>query len=189
MDYQSICHSVKIEESATGNAIPPIDFSPLCRWDKTWMLQIVLIYHDMKLMNTLRHSHLFCYQCLAGKASPMRNNFSPKFSLKDDSDSKNCVYFVEYCQYTDYRSWFTTYPHFASIFASPVDFGLNVLFPHIFSVLHRNSIETSWFSLVIHEKPLTEEKSMLSSLDSSILMLPPLVSRRAHLRSLPKKNW
>jgi len=79
-------------------------------------------------------------------------------------------------------------------FHIPVDFGLNVLFPHIFSVLHRNSIETSWFSLVIHEKPLTEEKSMPSSLDSRISMLPPPVSRRAHLRSQKKliaklKHW
>ncbi len=71
-------------------------------------------------------------------------------------------------------------------FVIPVDFGLNVLFPHIFSVLHHNSIETGWFSLVIHESPLTEEKSMPSSLDSSILMLPPPVSRRAHLRSKKK---
>ena len=73
-------------------------------------------------------------------------------------------------------------------FCIPIDFGLNVLFSHIFSVLHRNSIETSWFSLVIHEKPLTEEKSMPSSLDSRISMLPPPVSRRAHLRSQKKPD-
>ena len=71
-------------------------------------------------------------------------------------------------------------------FLIPVDFGLNVLFPHIFSVLHHNSIETSWFSLVIHESPLTEEKSMPSSLDTRISMLTPPVSRRAHLRSQKK---
>ena len=71
-------------------------------------------------------------------------------------------------------------------FHIPVDFGLNVLFPHISSVLHWNSMETSWFSLVIHESPLTEEKSMQSSLDTHISMFPPPVSRRAHF-ALPKK--
>ena len=73
-----------------------------------------------------------------------------------------------------------------SDFHIPVDFGSNVLFPHIFSVLHCNSIETSWFSLVIHGSPLTEEKSMPSSLDTRISMLSPPVSRRAHLRSQKK---
>ena len=71
-------------------------------------------------------------------------------------------------------------------FCIPIDFGLNVLFSHIFSVLHHNSIETSWFSLVIHESPLTEEKTMPSSLDTRISMLTPPVSRRAHLRSQKK---
>jgi hypothetical protein len=39
-------------------------------------------------------------------------------------------------------------------FSHPRRFWLNVLFPHIFSVLHRNSVETCWFSLVMHETPL-----------------------------------
>ena len=92
---------MKIEESATGRAFLPIDFSPLSRRAETYMLQIVLICRDMKLMNALCHSHFFCYQCLAGKASPMLDNFLPKFSLKDDSARKNCVYFVAYCLYAD----------------------------------------------------------------------------------------
>ena len=66
--------------------------------------------------------------------------------------------------------------------------GFNHLFPHIFSVLHHNSIETSWFSLVIHESPLTEEKTMPSSIDTRISMLTPPVSRRAHF-ALPKKTY
>ena len=73
-------------------------------------------------------------------------------------------------------------------FHIPVDFGLNVLFPHNFSVLPCNSIETSWFSLVIHESPLTEEKTMPSSIDTRISMLTPPVSRRAHF-ALPKKTY
>ena len=71
-------------------------------------------------------------------------------------------------------------------FHTPVDFGSNVLFPHIFSVLHHISTETSGFSLLIHESPLTEEKSMPSSLDTSVSMLLPPVSRRAHLPSQKK---
>ena len=74
-------------------------------------------------------------------------------------------------------------------FHIPVDFVLNVRFPHIFSVLHCNSIETSWFSLVIHESPLTEEKSMPSSLDSCILILPPRATSFTHSAfALPKKS-
>ncbi len=72
-------------------------------------------------------------------------------------------------------------------FHIPVDFGLNVVFPHIFSVLHRNSVEICWFSLVMHESPLTEEISMQSSLDSRISMfLPPVLAKSAF--ALPKKN-
>ena len=69
-----------------------------------------------------------------------------------------------------------------------VDFGFNDLFSHIFSFLHHNSIETSWFSLTKCQKPLTEEKSMQSSLDTCRSMLPPPVSRRAHLRSQKKRS-
>ena len=72
-------------------------------------------------------------------------------------------------------------------FHIPVDFASNVLFPHIFSVLHCNSVETCWFSLVKHESPLTEEISMQSSLDSRIsMLLPPVLAQSAF--ALPKKN-
>ncbi len=57
--------------------------------------------------------------------------------------------------------------------------------------LHRNSVETCWFSLVMHESPLTEDSeiSMQSSfnLDSRISMfLPPVLAQSAF--ALPKKN-
>ena len=157
-----LAHLVEIEESATGHAILPMDFSPLSWWDKTYMLQIVLIYHGMKLMNTLCLSHLFFYWCLARKASPTSDTFSLIFSLKDDSARKNCVEFVACCLYTDCSSWFPTHHHFHI----QVDFGFNDLFSHIFSFLHHNSVETSWFSHMIRQKPLMEEKSMQSSLDT-----------------------
>ncbi len=72
-------------------------------------------------------------------------------------------------------------------FYIPIDFGLNLLFPHIFSVLHRSNVETCWFSLVMHVNPLTEEVSMQSSLDSRIsMLLPPVLAQSAF--ALPKQN-
>ncbi len=60
-----------------------------------------------------------------------------------------------------------------------VVFCFNVSFPHIFSVLHPNSIETSRFSLSIHENQLTEEKYMQSSIVTCRSMLPPPVSAQS----------
>ncbi len=64
---------VKIRESATRRVILLMDFPLLSCWDTTYMLQIVLIYHGMKLLNTLCLFHFFCYWCVAGKACPMRD--------------------------------------------------------------------------------------------------------------------
>ncbi len=82
---------VKIRESATRRVILPMDFSLLSWWDTTYMLHIVLIYHGMKLLNTVCLSHLFCYWWVAGKACPMSDTFSPKFLLTKDSVWKFCV--------------------------------------------------------------------------------------------------
>jgi hypothetical protein len=71
-------------------------------------------------------------------------------------------------------------------FHIPIDFEFNVLFPLIFSVLHCNSIETSWFLLMMHDSPLTEEKSMQSGLDTRISMFHPPVSAQS-ASALPKK--
>ncbi len=76
---------MKIGESATGHAILPMDFSLLSWWDMTYMLQIVLIYHGMKLINTFCLSHLCCYQHLARKASPKGDTFSLNFLLNEHS--------------------------------------------------------------------------------------------------------
>ena len=111
-------HLVEIEESATGHAILPNPFSPLSWWDKTYMLQIVLIYHGMKLMNTLCLSHLICFWCLAMKASPMSTTFSLIFSLKEYSARKNRVEFVACCLNTDCSSWFPMHHHLVLSFTS-----------------------------------------------------------------------
>ena len=97
-------------------AMIQIHFSPLSWWDKTYMLQIVLIYHGMKLMITLCLCHLFCFWCLAVKASPMSNTFSLIFSLKDDSARNNRVEFVACCLYTHWSSKFPTQHRLVSSF-------------------------------------------------------------------------
>ncbi len=83
---------VEIVESAARRAILPMDFSLLSWWDATYILQIVLIYDGMNLINTLCLLHLMFYWCLAGKASPMSDTFSPKGSLNEDSVRIYCAY-------------------------------------------------------------------------------------------------
>ncbi len=93
--------------------------------------------------------------------------YSPIVLSKDDSSKTYSIYM----SHADNSSWFISYNQLDSIFLS-VNFGYNVLFLHIFSVLlrllHHNSIETSLFQLMIHGRPFTKEKSMQSSLDTSI---------------------
>ncbi len=62
-----------------------MDVFLLSWWDKTYMLQIVLIYNGMNLINTLRRSHLISYWCLAGKSSQWATRFHQKSSLDKDS--------------------------------------------------------------------------------------------------------
>ena len=129
--------------------------------------------------------HLLLAPCGEGKPK-QQQCLAEMFIKKLFWSKKMCLYC---CMLSWYWLQFMIY-HASSLkfdFHIPVDFGTNVLFSRIFSVLHHNSIETRWFSLVIHESPLTEETSMKSSLDSRILMLLPPVWRRAHLRS-QKRN-
>ncbi len=102
-------------------------------------------------------SLLLWMPCWEGK--PKERHFFTKIFIKRQSCSKNMCLFC--CILSVYRLQFMIYllSSLGFDFHIPVDFGFNVLFPHIFAVLHRNSVETSWFSLVIHEIPLTEEPS------------------------------
>jgi hypothetical protein len=105
---------VIIRESATRCVILLMDFSLLSWWDTTYMLQIVLIYSGMKLINTLCISPLVCYWWVAGVACPMSDTFSPKVLLNKHSVRKFCVYFVSCCLHADYSSWQPTYSHSVS---------------------------------------------------------------------------
>jgi hypothetical protein len=64
---------------------------------------------------------------------------------------------------------------FAFDFHTQLDFRLNVLFR---SVLHHYGVETSLFSLVLHECPLTKEISMKSNLDTSTSMTDSMLLPR-----------
>ena len=173
-------HLVEIEESATGHAILPNHFSPLSWWDKTYVLQILLIYHDgMKLMNTLCLCHLICYWCLAMKAKPNERHFFADIFIKQWFCSIKLSWI--YCMLSVYWLQFmiSHAPLLGFEFHIQVDFGFNDLFSHIFSFLYHNSVETSWFSLMRHEKLLTKEKCMQSSMDTTISMLSPTKSSQS----------
>jgi len=130
-------------------------------------------------------SHLLLTPC--GEGEPKQQQFLAEMFIKRRFWSKKmcrncCMLSLDYLKFMIY--------HASSLgfdFHITVDFGSNVLFSHIFSVLHHNSIETCWFSLVIHESPLTEEISMHSSLDSRISMwLPPVLAQSAFALSKKK---
>ncbi len=65
------------------------------------MLQILLIYDAVKLINILYLARLFCEQCLAGKACPRGDTSSPKCLLNKDSVRNFCVEFVACCLHAD----------------------------------------------------------------------------------------
>jgi hypothetical protein len=92
-------------------------------WDSTYgLFSAVLMRNDVHVADcsylpwneAYKHSlplpsHLL--SMLAGKASPMGNSFSPKFSLNKDYVRKCCVYIVSCCLHEDCSSWHSTYPH------------------------------------------------------------------------------
>jgi hypothetical protein len=66
------------------------------------MLQILLIYDAVKLINILYLSSLFCDQCLAGKAWPTGDTSLPTCLLNKDSVRNFCVKFVACCLHADF---------------------------------------------------------------------------------------
>ncbi len=107
-------------------------------------------------------SHLFCYQCLAGKATQWAILFRRNF-IKQWFCSKLLCLLCCMLPACRLEPMISTLSSIGFNFQLPVDFRFNVCFHHAFSVLHHNSMETIWFSLTMHESPFTEEKSMQSS--------------------------
>ncbi len=70
-------------------------------------------------------------------------------------------------------------------FLSPLDFGLNVLFPHIFWFLHQNSVGISGFTLTKLRNVGDEDKTILSSLDTkSSMIAQPVLPQSANKNRL-----
>ncbi len=161
--HRQIARFVKIGKSATRYANGQMEFSPLPSlpwwvpsWCTTCVLQTVLIYHEKKHMNTLTSFHLFCYQCLAGKESPMGDTFSQKFSLKDCSPGNNVsnLLLFSVCIHDLLLILSQFLLSHAQIFR------VQCSFPTYLSFQRCNSIETSCCWLIIHGGPLKEGKSM-----------------------------
>jgi hypothetical protein len=99
LSYATIPHSwfthlAKIEESATRSAILPSAISPPSWRVTSLILLMVLIYQVMKPTDNVGPSHAIVYWRLATSASPTRDIFSTKFSLKRGSAGWKCVYSV-----------------------------------------------------------------------------------------------
>jgi hypothetical protein len=74
-------------------------------------------------------------------------------------------------------------------FHCPIDFGLDILFPHIFWFLHQNQVGKSWFTLTKHRSVGDEEKTIPSCLDTSSLMIDPPVLLQSAFCALKKTDW
>ena len=139
-----------------------------CYWNRNWMcdptdevFSSVLMRQDLLVANSsylpwdeayerslALSSHLLLKPCWEGE--PKQQQFLAEMFIKrqfwSEKMCRHCFMLS-----LDYIK-FMIYPASSLGFEIhiTVDFGLNVLFSHIFSVLHHNSIETCWCSLVIH---------------------------------------
>ncbi len=133
-----IAHLVEIKESAIRHAKRQMGFSPLSWWDTSCLLLIVPIYHGLKQADTFCSSHIFCYQCLAGSWEHMPN--CRQFFLKCIIKALFCLKkMLLSCCILCLRRSKSMYFCVALIgvkFHIPVVLRVNVLFPHILSILH-----------------------------------------------------
>jgi hypothetical protein len=61
----------------------------------------------------------------------------------------------------------------------PLDSGFNVCFPHNVLVLHHYGMETSWFSLMMHESPSGKTCSPRVLLGENVLLCSPRARENA----------
>ncbi len=121
------------------------------------------------------------YRRLATSASPTRDIFSTKFSLKRDSvGGEMCLF----CHMTSVGWLEIMSQHTPSIicyFNSPVDFRLDILFPHIFWFLHQNWVGIGGFTLTKLRHVGDQEKTIPPCLDTprSPMMAPPVLLQSA----------
>jgi hypothetical protein len=74
-------------------------------------------------------------------------------------------------------------------FHCPVDFRLDILFPHIFWFLHQNRVGIGGFTLTKLRSVGDKEKNIPSCLDTSILMIAPPVLQQSAFCALKKTDW
>jgi hypothetical protein len=74
-------------------------------------------------------------------------------------------------------------------FHFPVDFRLDILFPHIVWFLHQNRVGISGFTLTKLRSVGDEDKTIPSCLDTSSPMIAPLFCRKLILGSSKKTDW
>ena len=132
-------------------------------------------------------SHLFLVLCYEDEPNE-RHFFAEIFIKRWFCSKKSCRIC---CMLAKYGLKFMI-SHAQSLdfeFHIQVDFGFNDIFSHIFSFLYHNSVETSWFSLMRHEKLLTEEKCMQSSIDTTISMLSPTNSPQSAFARKKKRGF
>jgi hypothetical protein len=82
--------------------------------------------------------------------------------------------------------------HTASIvcdFHFPVDFRLDVLFPHILWFLHQNWVGIGGFTQTKLRNVVDEEKTIPSCLDTSSPMIAPPVLPQSAFSALKKTDW
>jgi hypothetical protein len=127
-------HSICENRGKCNQTCEPIGRFLLCPVETTYLLRIVFSYHGMKLITTLCPSHLFCYQCLAGREPNGRHLFAETLIKMILLEIVASTLLYAACMQIKFHGF---------NFQLPVDFGFNVCFPHNVSVLNHNSMETS----------------------------------------------
>ncbi len=115
----------------------------------------------------------YCLLTPCHKCKPKERHFFDNFfSLKRDSAAWKCLF----CHIAFVRGWENMIHHMPSIicdFHLPVDFRLDILFPHIFRFLHQNWVETRGFTLASLRKFGEADKTIPSCKDSSSPKIAP----------------
>ena len=161
----------------TRDSTEPLFSSVLMRQDLRVADSSYLPWNEAYEHTLSLSSHLFLVPCYEGEPKE-RHLFADMFIKRLFCSKKSCWIC---CMMSEYWLQFMI-SHALSLgfeFHIQVDFGFNDLFSHIFSFMYHNSVETSWFSLMRHEKLLTKEKCMQSSMDTTISMLSPTNSSQS----------
>ncbi len=132
-------------------------------------------YHCLSL------SFLICYQSLEGKAIPMGDTFFAKMFIRTWFLSKTLC--LLYCMLPACKVELIVYRPSSIGFNFPLLFGFNVIFPHIFTVLH---IITAWRqagSRLICRIVFLQKRNSRNLAFTGGPIFPSPNLRRAHLRS------